>query len=132
MERVDLCFQQLTTRNPQLVSRSFLNPGPLGSLNPYVISSLFYKSILLFCSDALRIKRLAKILDIEETESQKLLRRIDKEQREYFKKAFGKKDASPYEFDLIINCDHLTEPQGAARIVAHAFEAKFALEAVKK
>lgn len=89
-------------------------------------------AVRVICSKELRIKRLAKILDIEETEAEKLLGQIDKEQRDFFKKAFGKKDASPYEFDLIINCDYLTEPQGAAEIVAQAFREKFAFEAVRK
>lgn len=89
-------------------------------------------AVRVICSNELRIKRLAKILDIEETEAEKLLGQIDKEQRDFFKKAFGKKDASPSEFDLIINCDYLTEPQGAAEIVAQAFREKFAFEATVK
>jgi len=83
-------------------------------------------AVRVICSNEHRIKRLAKILDVEKTEAEKLLGQIDKEQRDFFKKAFGKKDASPYEFDLIINCDYLTEPQGAAEIVALAFREKFA------
>nr|CAI78632.1 hypothetical protein [uncultured delta proteobacterium] len=34
---------------------------------------------------------------------------LDKEQRDFFKKVYGKKDASPYEFDIVINCDYITE-----------------------
>jgi len=89
-------------------------------------------AVRVICSIEHRIKRLAKILDIEETEAKKLLGQIDKEQRDFFKKAFRKKDASPYEFDLIINCDYLTEPQGAAEIVARAFRDKFAFESAGK
>jgi cytidylate kinase len=89
-------------------------------------------AVRVICVNELRIKRLATILDIEEIEAKKLLGQIDKEQRGFFKKAFGKKDASPYEFDLIINCDYLTEPQGAAEIVAQAFREKFAFEATVK
>jgi len=89
-------------------------------------------AVRVICSNEVRIKRLAAILDIEELEAKKLLGQIDREQREFFKKAFGKKEASPYEFDLIINCDHLTEPQSAAEIVAQAFREKFAFEGTVK
>jgi hypothetical protein len=68
---------------------------------------------------------IADILEIEENEAKSLLGRFDKEQRDFFKKAFGKKDASPYEFDLVVNCDYLTEPQGAAEVVAQAYTEKF-------
>jgi hypothetical protein len=50
---------------------------------------------------------------------------IDKDQRDFFKKAYGKKEASPYEFDIVINCDCIKEPEGAAEIVARAFKEKF-------
>jgi hypothetical protein len=71
---------------------------------------------------------LADILDVEENEAEKLLHQIDQEQRAFFKKGFGKKDASPYEFDLVINCDFITEPISAAEIVTQAFKEKFAAE----
>jgi cytidylate kinase len=82
-------------------------------------------AVRIICSDQYRIRRLGKILDVEETEAHKLLRQIDKEQRAYFKKIFGKKEASPYEFDLVINCDFMSDPQDAAEIVAQAFHQKF-------
>jgi hypothetical protein len=71
---------------------------------------------------------LADILDVGENEAEKLLHKIDHEQRAFFKKAFGKKDASPYEFDLIINSDFIAEPSSAAEIVFQAFKEKFATE----
>jgi cytidylate kinase len=82
-------------------------------------------AVRIICSDQYRIERLGKILDIEENEADKLLSQIDREQRAFFKKVFGKKDASPYEFDLVINCDFLSDPQGAAEIIAQAFKQKF-------
>jgi hypothetical protein len=82
----------------------------------------------IICSDEYRIVRLAGILDVEETEAEKLLHRIDREQRAFFKKAFGKKDASPYEFDLVINSDFINEPGSAAEVIACAFKEKFAAE----
>ncbi|UCF90853.1 MAG: cytidylate kinase-like family protein [Desulfobacterales bacterium] len=77
-------------------------------------------------SAAYRIKRLADILDVAVQEAEAILGKIDKEQQEFFKKAFGKRDAPPYEFDMVINCDYITEPRSAAAIVAQAFRAKFA------
>ncbi|MGD9361576.1 MAG: cytidylate kinase-like family protein [Desulfobacterales bacterium] len=82
----------------------------------------------IICSDEYRIARLASILDVEETEAEKLLHQIDHEQRAFFKKVFGKKDASPYEFDLVINSDFIAEPSGAAEVIACAFKEKFAAE----
>jgi hypothetical protein len=44
----------------------------------------------------------------------------------------GKKDVSPYEFDLVINCDFIAKPQAATEIVAQAFEQRFAEELDEK
>ena len=72
------------------------------------------------------------MLDIEEAEAKKQLGVIDKEQRDFFKKIFKIKYASPYEFDLVINCDYINEPQGAAEIIAQAFKEKYSFEVAKK
>lgn len=64
----------------------------------------------------------------QKTDTQKLLSQIDREQRNFFKKAYGKKDASPYEFDMVINADFITDALGAAEIVAEAFNQKFAAQ----
>jgi len=72
-----------------------------------------------------RVKRLAGIMGVEEKEADHKLDYIDKEQRNFFKKTYGKKDASPYEFDLVINCDYIKKPEWAAEIVAKTFEKKF-------
>ncbi|MGD8303234.1 MAG: cytidylate kinase-like family protein, partial [Desulfobacterales bacterium] len=85
-------------------------------------------AVRIICSDEYRINRLAEILDLEKKEIQKLLSQIDQEQRSFFKKAYGKKDASPYEFDIVINANFITRPQMAADIVAEAFNQKFATE----
>jgi len=72
-------------------------------------------------------------LEISDFLSEKLYYRVvDREQRVFFKKAFWKKDASPYEFDLVINSDFITEPRAAAEIVAQAFKEKFAAESEGK
>jgi len=43
-------------------------------------------------------------------------------------KVFGKKDAVPYEFDIVNNCDYIKNTQNAADIVEQAFKKKFAQE----
>ena len=79
------------------------------------------------CSKENRVKRLAAILNAKEAEVDSQLDKIDKEQADFFKKVYGKKDASPYEFDLVINCDNISEPGWAASIVKQAFVEKFGL-----
>ena len=85
-------------------------------------------AVRIICSNEYRIARLADILDVEETEAEKLLHQIDQEQRAFFKKIFGKKDASPYEFDLVINSDFITDSDGAAEVIKCAFKEKFSAE----
>ncbi len=58
-----------------------------------------------------RIKRLARILNVKEQEADSKLDKIDKEQRDFFKEVYGKKEASPYEFDLVSNFDYISKPQ---------------------
>jgi cytidylate kinase len=88
--------------------------------------------VRIICSDQQRVIRLSKILNVDEKEARSIISRFDKEQREFFKKAYGKKDASPYEFDLVINCDFIRKPRSAAEIVARAFHEKFSEELAAK
>jgi hypothetical protein len=53
---------------------------------------------------------------------------VDREQRDFFKKNFNKKEASPYEFDLVINLDNLKDHDAAADIVEKAYKEKFELQ----
>ena len=80
-------------------------------------------------SKAYRVKRLAGILKVKEKSAERIANRFDSKQKKFFKKAFGKTDASPYEFDMVINCDHIKEPKWAAEIVAIAYKKKFDVEA---
>lgn len=82
-------------------------------------------AVRIISSNHTRVSRLAKILDLEAKDVQEVLNQVDQEQDEFFKKAFGQKEASPYEFDIVINCDFIASPQGAAEIVARAFQEKF-------
>jgi cytidylate kinase len=82
-------------------------------------------AVRFICSKERRIRRLAEILKVSETETEKELEQMDKEQNSFFKKVYGKKEASPYEFDMVVNCDCITESRQAAGIVAQAFREKF-------
>jgi hypothetical protein len=57
-----------------------------------------------------------------------MLEKFDREQRDFFKKAFGKKDAAAYEFHVVINCDFISDPRQAAEIAAVAYREKFGPE----
>lgn len=76
-------------------------------------------------SDDFRAKRIAGMFRASADDAAKRLRDIDKAQAGFFKKVFGKKAASPYEFDIVVNLDHLSDPEVVADIVALAFERKF-------
>jgi hypothetical protein len=89
-------------------------------------------AVRVICSDQKRISRLSKILDVEEKEAKSIIKRVDKEQREFFKKAYGKNEASPFEFDMVINCDFIDDPPSVAEIIAKAYCEKFAAELVRK
>jgi cytidylate kinase len=82
-------------------------------------------AVRIIASNHTRVSRLAKILNLEAKDVQEVLNQVDREQDEFFKKAFGQKEASPYEFDIFINCDFIASPPGAAEIVARAFQEKF-------
>lgn len=79
----------------------------------------------MICSNACRIRRFADILGLGEMEAAGKMEQIDGEQAAFYGTVYGKKDASPYEFDLVINCDTLQDPEWAAQIVAKAFEVRF-------
>ncbi len=76
-------------------------------------------------SDEHRARRVAGILGISEAEALKKLAAEDKRQSEFYKKNFKKKEASPYEFDLVINRDYITESGWAAELVERAYRLKF-------
>ena len=82
-------------------------------------------AIRVICSKENRVARLAKIMKISRAEAGNIVEKLDKEQREFFKKVYGKKDAAGDEFDLVINCDHIRQPGAAAAIAAAAFIEKF-------
>jgi hypothetical protein len=82
-------------------------------------------SVHVICSRPYRVKRIARMMDISEEAADKKLEDLDKEQADFNKKLSGKKRPDPEEFDLLINCDHIINPEWAADIVATAFRRKF-------
>jgi cytidylate kinase len=84
-------------------------------------------AVRLICSDKFRVERLASLLKIGAEEAGKTLSKIDKEQTAFFKKAFGKKDAPAYEFDMVVNFDHLGDPKLAADLVSRCYRNKFGI-----
>jgi len=84
------------------------------------------------CSQTYRTNRLAKILQLDEEKIEKILERLDTEQRDFFRKVYGVEKAPASEFDMVINCDYIGEPQSAAEIIEKNFKRKFAWEIEKK
>jgi hypothetical protein len=76
-----------------------------------------------------RIRRLAAILRTTEKEAEAALDESDTDRRNFYISVYGKKEASPYEFDLVINCDHFGDPDVSAEIVERAFRGRFGKEA---
>ena len=84
-------------------------------------------AVRIICSDSFRIRRIASLMNISKEEAAKQISELDRLQAAFFKEVFNKKDASPHEFDLVINCDYIKEPQSAAEIILTAFKGKFGL-----
>jgi cytidylate kinase len=77
------------------------------------------------CSDDYRAGRMAKLLGIGKSAAMKKLSSSDKEQASFFRKVYGLKKAVAYEFDLVINLDHICDPEDAADIIVLAFDRKY-------
>lgn len=75
-----------------------------------------------------RVQRLVEILNAKREEVEAKLDQLDREQRGFFKKAFGKGDAPAVEFDMVLNTEHLSKPEWSIELVALAFKQKFGIE----
>ena len=84
-------------------------------------------AVRIISSAQFRVQRLVSLLSISKEEAAKQIRELDQLQSAFFKEVFNKKDASPYEFDMVINCDYIREPRTAAEIILTAFRRKFGL-----
>jgi cytidylate kinase len=82
-------------------------------------------AVRIICSDQFRIQRLVSIMNISKEEAAKQVSELDRLQAAFFKEVFNKKDASPYEFDLVVNCDYIKDPRSVAEIIFRAFREKF-------
>jgi len=112
-----------------VVSLSFLGAAIFVGRGAYLILPRERILAIRFISGRVhRIRRLAGIMHISAEEAGQEISRIDKEQRDFYKKIFKKKDISPYEFDLVVNFDHIPDPHWASEIVATAFSNKFGNE----
>lgn len=83
-------------------------------------------SIRIIASEDKRVQRLMRKLNLKESDARQTLKKLDNEQHRFFQRAFGKRAAKPSEFDMVINCDHITDPAWAAKIIEKAFQKKFA------
>lgn len=79
----------------------------------------------IICTARFRIQRLVSLMNISEEEAAKQIKELDQQQAAFFKQVYNKRDASPYEFDLVINCDYISEPRSIADIIVSAFKEKF-------
>lgn len=82
-------------------------------------------AVRLIASPPYRVKRLAALMNIAEKEARRRLAEFDKEQRVFFRKLHGKKDAAAYEFDMVISLDHFAKPRWVAEVIVSAFRKKF-------
>jgi cytidylate kinase len=89
-------------------------------------------SVRFVCGRDRRVKRIAETYNITEAEADKKLKMIDKEQQNFFKMVYHIKEFNPEDFDITINCDLITEPKWAAKIVEAAFMNKFETELGRK
>jgi cytidylate kinase len=84
-------------------------------------------AVRIISSVQFRVQRLASLMNISEQDAAKQIRELDQQQTAFFKQVYNKKDASPYEFDLVINCDYIKEPRSVAEIILRAFRDKFGI-----
>ena len=84
-------------------------------------------AVRIICSEQFRIQRLISLMNISKAEAARQISELDRLQAAFFREVFNKKDASPYEFDIGINCDYIPEPRSVAEIILRAFREKFHL-----
>lgn len=82
-------------------------------------------AVRLICSKEYRTRRLAMIFKVNEENIERKLEENDLTQRYFYKRVYNLENASSHEFDLVINCDFIEDPEDAAAIVELAFKKKF-------
>jgi hypothetical protein len=78
--------------------------------------------VLITASPAIRARRLAATLDVDEKEATRMLARSEANRADYIKRFYGVADESPVLYDLVINTDRLSAGQAAALILQAAGE----------
>ncbi len=84
-------------------------------------------AVRIISSFEFRVGRLMQVMNLNREEAVREIHLLDKEQRAFFKQVYDKKDVSPDEFDLVVNCDYMKEPRWVAQIILRAFADKFGL-----
>lgn len=82
-------------------------------------------SVRIISSPAYRIDRVANLMNVDTKSAEAVPKQHDREQKDFFKKVFNKKDAAAYEFDLVINRDFIAPPQCTAEVILAAYQCKF-------
>lgn len=90
-----------------------------------IIPCEYVLGIRLIASMQYRVKRVAHLYSLGEDVAEEKLKQMDSEQKDFFRKAFGKTGPSPSEFDLVINLDYFHDHQWIASVIEHAFRQKF-------
>jgi hypothetical protein len=81
-------------------------------------------AVRIISSVQFRVQRLVSLMNTSKEEAAKQISELDRQQAAFFKEVYDKKDASPYEFDLVINCDYIRERRSVAEIILRAFREK--------
>jgi hypothetical protein len=84
-------------------------------------------AVRIICSNKFRIKKIAEMLSISETAASLRLNHLDIDQKNFFNRIYAQKNASPYEFDMVINRDYIPDAQQAAEIIKTAIIQKFGM-----
>jgi len=90
-----------------------------------IISREKVLAVRIIASMEFRVRRVATIMKAGYKETERKLMEMDKEQRNFFKKFYGKTGSSPYESDIVINRDFLEDKHVIAKIIVEAYQGKF-------
>jgi cytidylate kinase len=92
-----------------------------------IIPREYVLGVRLIASKQYRIKRMMHLYMLGEGLAEEKIDHMDREQKDFFKKAFGKTEPSSSEFDLVVNLDYFHDHQGVASVIEHAFRQKFGI-----
>ncbi|RJP84801.1 MAG: cytidylate kinase-like family protein [Desulfobacteraceae bacterium] len=86
-------------------------------------------AVRLTCSNAFRMTRIARMLNISEFDAFSRLKELDEEQQRFFKRVYNIEEGAPEEYDITINRDFFRDPVQIAETVKTAFFQKFGCQA---